>query len=683
MSAVETQTQPEFRGTQDQKKVARWIYNLMVLQGAFYQLDTPIRQTRERLVRYFLEQGLARREEKARERIEKAIQANPHIFARAEEDGEVVYLTTRRGRAPELQPPTPPAYTYPRFYEPPPEARQPRRRVRVQQPMYARYWLEAALEETRRRLEADRKRRQEMLARIAAQQAALKAALEAQKRAMEQTVKPVPPEEEVEVVTAEGPAELPPVEAPPEPTEAEAVVEAAEPVEAPPEPAEAEAVVEAAEAEAVEVPEAPKPTIEPVAPPEPVEVEAPPEPRVRYEPQVFLPDGRVLDLTRSTEELLLEFQGLIEDTLRLRLESDVQVAHFGGEWMLEEQVGRLSKGDLRRIQEYLGELGRPLSDLELLTDVLHKRPGHPRFEVDRFVLNYRLLREREFEFVGTSSRRLWALRGMVDVGNPVMKPADIAQDLAYLEEPYPFNQPLTEGEPRWQHFLTFYEYLNGMLPYDRYAKQVLPPPVEEGQRLALLTFRIPQIGEEVQVALHYPSEGRGGFLLGFEDFFQNYLVPGALVAIEPVEEDHTFAILFLEGQPQTRRLLTFDRKRKTFSFQDVTFRCAVDDALLLDEERFGALEGQKLLKRNLRRQPLEVLDWAFRLIGDPLEGDRGTIYWATLYDLQAAVNLQVPFSEEYLRYILQDEDRPEFYLDEEILESEGYEAYFYDPNQVR
>ncbi|MGC8874575.1 MAG: hypothetical protein ACP5SI_09055, partial [Chloroflexia bacterium] len=87
----------EFQGKEEERRLAEEIFRLMALQGAALDLDTPIRQSLSSLVEYFCQKNPQWDQETAARRIEAALGANSHIFAREEREGEVIYMTTRRG----------------------------------------------------------------------------------------------------------------------------------------------------------------------------------------------------------------------------------------------------------------------------------------------------------------------------------------------------------------------------------------------------------------------------------------------------------------------------------------------------------------------------------------------------------------------------------------------------------
>ena len=106
--------------------------------------------------------------------------------------------------------------------------------------------------------------------------------------------------------------------------------------------------------------------------------------------------------------------------------------------MMEDRVPRFSRGDLRRIKEYLQEQEQPLTDDVLVQDVLGVRPGTPDFDLMRFAVNFRLSREhREFEFVGTTNQRFWSTSGLPPIGTKRRKPNEIGTDYRHLLDEAP------------------------------------------------------------------------------------------------------------------------------------------------------------------------------------------------------------------------------------------------------
>lgn len=391
--------------------------------------------------------------------------------------------------------------------------------------------------------------------------------------------------------------------------------------------------------------------------------------------------GVVVDLTLHPDEIYDEFGLYFEDALHAALQQDFRFVSFGPDWFLEDMVERFSKGDLRRIKEYIVEAGEPLPDQVLLADLFGKRPNDPDFEFLRFSLNYRLFREkRDFEFLGVNTDRLWSTGDLPPVGLQKRRASEIGSDYRYLEEPelHPEAPALeTAAEAHSiEHFVTYYEYDNGILPYDEEAKRIFPWPLLEDQHAALIKFTIPQLYATFNAELRYPTSSRGGWITGLDVFFQENLVPGAKIIIGPTEQENAFTIDYVTAPVQEADLLQLDERRNRFVFAPTTFAVEVSDKWILSRVRFPKLQNMKRLDEKERKRPELVVANAFEHVGERTGEPSEPRYWAVLDDLLAVVNIERPFSAEYLRSILDSDQNEQFYRDEE----EG-DAFFYEPKK--
>jgi hypothetical protein len=537
----------EFHGSEEERHLAEEIFRLMALQGAAVALDTPIRQSLRNLADYFCRKNPQWDQEMAARRIEAALGKNSHIFAREEREGEVIYMTTRRGN-PAMATPAP--SLPPRVRHPAPEnaTATPRRRP-VRRPPMSPFWVRTAVRQM-------------------------------------------------------------------EPVRASAV-------SAPP----AEPTLPAVEEVAISA----------------VTVREKPATEIR------LPDGTVIDLALETAEIFALHGERIGRILKEALERDFRLISFGDQWYLEEAVEHLSKGRLAEVRRYIQEEGVPLSDETILGDLFFKTPRDPDYGLWAFSLNARLLREKkDFEFVGVPGANLWAVKGLPAIGTRLLKASDLGQDYAFLlEEP-----PVPEPPAQLEHFLTFYEYRYGVLPYDAQARAFFPPPLLEEQRSAYLTFEVPQHYEAYTVELRYPSGNRGGWLWGLEELFHSSLVPGALILIARTERPDVYTLQYIATDAQERRLLVYDERKERYVFDEITFYCEVEESLLLSEERFGRLRNSKPLSPAQRRRPADVVAHAFTLIGKEKDGQ----FRATLEELFPVVNIERPFSMAFLQRVLHEVD---------------------------
>jgi hypothetical protein len=622
-----------FAGAAEDKKIASALFDAMRGQGRFMSVDEPIRVDIDSLTKFL--QGQFDAIDSAR--VRAVVDKNPKVFAVEEREELVLVLTTRTGRAP-----VPRAvdglHTFAqRMMTPLPKPEVPIAPPRPR-PRVANQWgdithLLDPLEMAKPDIDFD-----------------VPAIVVSEPVVAPEPIRPVPveiptpapevirakpaPQEDVVVAPRVREVEVPP--APPvQPPAVDIVVE---PAVAPP-------VVEVA---AVVVP------VAPVAPP------PPPAPEVRL--PVIHP---------------AKFEGIddvtLAETVADRLIADPRVANFGDRWMLEDRVPRFSRGDLRRLREYLQEQEQPLTDDALAQDVLGGRPGSPDFEVLRFAVNVRLSKEhREFDFVGTRDQRFWSTGSLPQIGTTRRKPNEIGTDYRFLLDESPAVPGAAPASV--DHILTFYEYSLGLLPFDEHLQAILPGPLLPNQRSAVFTFESMQTYTTYLVELRYPTPNRGGFILGLDDFYNESLVPGALITIEPTANNGHYQVKFLPAPAQSARLLELEERRGRYVFRPTTYACGVMDEYLLTEERFPNYGSEKPLEEKVRRRPEAIVAATFERLGHKSDGPG---FVASFEDLMTAVNIERPFSERYLRSILENDETGAFALD-----PDGQDAYTYVPGST-
>jgi hypothetical protein len=424
----------------------------------------------------------------------------------------------------------------------------------------------------------------------------------------------------------------------------------------------------------------------PVAPPR--RPQAPTPPPVPAAPvftgpvEVAIPTANgpvTVDLRDPVDEILLDdavaeaLEQLIESTIG----ADARMVRFGSEMFPEESVQRFSKGDFRRIKEYLDEpeTGGLASDRDIMADVLNRRVDFPDYERLRFSVNYRMLKEKkDFEFVGVDSDRLWISAGTSPVTPPARKPAEIGQDYRFLEDPaiVAGEEESAKASGPVHYSLTYYEYENGVLPYDSRFKSVFPGAIFEDQRSSLIRFEIPQLYAAIVGELRYPAGNRGGFIMGLRDLFVEHMVPGAKFALVPTDRgEDIFEVHFNRADEREVNLLQFDDRKSRYVFRPVSFAIEADPAMLPTQDKLGKLHNQKKLDESERKRPDAVIANAFDIVGEKNEGK----LWAVFDDLYAAVNIERPISRSWLLSLLSGA-YPVFYPDETT-----EEAYFYDPER--
>lgn len=423
----------------------------------------------------------------------------------------------------------------------------------------------------------------------------------------------------------------------------------------------------------VELEDLPLPVIEPLV--EEVIVVAEPEPEP--EPAVEVPApavARTITTSVAAPTDVTDVDDLnLAIAIRERLGADPRVANFGEQWLMEDRVPRFSRGDLRRLRDYMQEKEQPLTDDDLTQDVLGVRPGAVDFELTRFALNYRLSNEhREFEFVGTANQRFWSTSGLPQIGTTRRKLTEIGTDYRFLLDQEASGAHRSRASV--DRTLTFYEFIHGLLPYDSAMQELLPAPLVPGQKSAVLTFECPQSFTTYLVELRYPTPNRGGFFLGLDDFYTENLVPGAIISIARTDNDGHYRVEYLPEAAQGDQLLELDERRALrYVFRPTTYACGIDGTMILNEARFSGLAGEKPLDEKIKRRPESVVAATFERTGE----ERGGNYSVEFMKLLAGVNVERPLSEGALRSILENDDTGAFSLD-----PEGDDVYTYVPGNT-
>jgi hypothetical protein len=581
---VAEQTVPEiaYEGSSAQKALAERVFQVIRAQGMFTSDYAPIRVRLD---------ALAAALEASDDDLRATVEANGGVFALERADDVTWVVSTRLGRPPVQMVPDSRHTFAERFMTPEPAPERPLRTEKPTPEIIIHTEVVEAIEEA------------------AEEEIEVEAELRVEGFEFEEGVS-------VELVT---PAEAVAVEEAP-------VVEEA--VTAKPERA-AEAVVEA---EPVEMHEAVEQKVEAVEAVEQEVEEAPTEPA----PAVV----QLTDLSGYDD-------AAVAAAIRTTLRSDSRVVSFGDQWMPEERVERLSRGNLRSLADYINEQEQPLTDDVLVQDVLGMRRSASDFAAMRFSLNYRLSSERNFEFLGTHDQPFWGTTDLPTIGTTRRKASDIGTDYRYLVDEVPERTVEPRSVTSVEHTLSFYEFTYGLLPLDAEMQALLPAPVMPDQRSAVLMVEIPQFENSVYlVEVRYPTHNRGGFILGLDDFYEEKLVPGALISIEATDNDGQYKIEYLEDKEHQDRFLELDdRRAPKYVFRPLSYDTAVNDEWLVTESRFPRFGNEKPLSEKQRRHIEQVVEETFLRVGD----EDGGKWIATLTDLLVAVNVERPASDAYLR----------------------------------
>lgn len=586
-----------FNGTKKIKDTASTAFNVMRARGAFMSDDAAIRVPMAALAEYI---------EVTEKVMKDVVEQNPEVFAiENDAEGNAIIVTTRVGRIPLDIEPVNEHDLKARFMTPEPKP-APRPRPVREVVRTNEGWSTFVGDN----FEFDDEEEDEEFGFAEPADEAIAAEEPAAEAAVADAIDPEPI---VETVATE------------EPVVPEVVDE--------PAPVADEEEIPAQQAEAEPV------SPDPVEPVEDVRPEIPVFEEVITTPTPARPLGERTDFSDADDEALTEM-------LERQFSGHSHVAFFGGRWMTTDRAHRLSRGNVRDIRQYIEEQEQPLTDEMIVEDVLRVRPGNAEYANTVFGLNYWLSRERDFEFVGTRDQRFWSVADLPPLGTTLRKPNDIGSDYRFLTDGVDPETVAHRSVESVDHTVSFYEWNLGLLPYDDKMQTLFPAPMLADQRSAVFTFEIPQLYTTYLVELRYPTPTRGGFFLGLDDLYFDSLVPGAIISISATENDGHYKVEYLTNDEQSDRLLEIEEKRPRYHFRPTTYACGVDDAWLLNEDRFPNLAGTKPMSDRERRKIATVVETTFERVG--IEDGNGG-YLASFEDLIAAINIERPVSESLLR----------------------------------
>ncbi len=381
----------------------------------------------------------------------------------------------------------------------------------------------------------------------------------------------------------------------------------------------------------------------------PQAVEVTPEPVAATDSNVLrLSDGTPIDLNLSVDELIAQNGDVLQRELARALDNDPlrRVVGFGPLRYNADALPSFGKNDLRRIRDYIVEQGEPVTDAAIAQDVYRERPGSTSFDVFCFGLSQRLSREKDFEFVGSAAQRQWSAKGLATLGSKRVKASDLGPFYAHLAEGFDGTEP---SDGRVSHYLSFFEWEYGVLPLNRAFASIVPEPLLADQQSVIVRMETPQHYAVYLAEVRYPRANRGGWIWGLEEFFREYLVPGALITLAQGNKTGQLVLTYEDSQGVEERLLHLEEKRNRFVFLPTTYYVAVDDDLLLSQRRYGKFRNLKPLPMNDRKKFDVVLEHVFETVGEQLGTKQEPLFWAQFDELLLAVNVLRHTSAEYLQ----------------------------------
>jgi hypothetical protein len=255
--------------------------------------------------------------------------------------------------------------------------------------------------------------------------------------------------------------------------------------------------------------------------------------------------------------------------------------------------------------------------------------------------------------VGTTTQRQWSAKGLPTLGSKRVKASDLGPFYAHLVEGFDDTEA-TDGEVL--HYLSFFEWEYGVLPLNQAFASVVPDALLPDQQSVIVRVETPQQYGVLLAEVRYARANRGGWIWGLEEFFREYLVPGALITLARGNEEGQLVLTYGEAQSVEDRLLHLEEKRNRFVFLPVTYYAAVDDDLLLSQRRYGKFRNLKPMPMNDRKKFDVVLEHVFETVGEQLGTKTEPLFWVQGNELLLALNVLRPTSAAYMQQALEQND---------------------------
>ena len=380
--------------------------------------------------------------------------------------------------------------------------------------------------------------------------------------------------------------------------------------------------------------------------------------------RINLPQGISIDLAQPTATIMALHGDAIVSAMRGVIEKDStkRIAIFGNQTAYEHEVRSFSKNDLRQITEYIeSEMGKPVEDTDILVNVLRVNRRAADFEKQRFALNFRML--KDLEFVGVAGANLWATRKLLDkVGaNKRFKSADMAGFVNHLEEGFDDSTTVTtveaiQAKGSVTHTLTFFEWEYGILPLTDALAAILPSQVINRQSAAVVEFEVPQHSFSVSINMRFPVGNRGGWLQGFDEFFRDVLVPGAILTFKRTSKPNVVSVTYAEADERTEQLLYIDdsKKKSKFAFGELAINCEVDEDMLPTQLAVGRIRRIKFFEISERKNINTLIDHIFMGFGEEVGTKQEPVYRMSFEQLFNVMSIYRSITRSYLMHALHE-----------------------------
>lgn len=307
-----------------------------------------------------------------------------------------------------------------------------------------------------------------------------------------------------------------------------------------------------------------------------------------------------LELDVDPDQIYQLYNYDVERKLTKRLELLEEFIRLGKQWFLKSLMMELNIGHMH-LAEALLEMndGGPLSPEQIIPDLDMDSSVNP--EVQRFSLNYALLKDGRFDEIAPVGQVAWFLRRMEP--DPVR---ETPERLRYT--PLPYDRALLSpqllalerelddewselepvGTPEATTLLITYPHVRaGTLPLSSRNRPLFPPSNSPRQRVIFIDE---STGQEIPAWV--VQEAR--YIYGFDKWFKENEIPvGGYIYLRPGPKPGVIILNYDRRRPQrewVRLAAVFDNQLK-FELSRRSIGCGYDDLLIVGTDLITAVDA--------------------------------------------------------------------------------------------
>lgn len=300
------------------------------------------------------------------------------------------------------------------------------------------------------------------------------------------------------------------------------------------------------------------------------------------------------------EALYQRFESQVSRKVTEALEKRDAFIRLGNQWFVKELMAEVNIGHLHLAEAVLEmNEGGPLPTDEILVH-LDMDAGLDA-SVQRFSLDYALLKDGRFDEVGPPGKVSWYLQRLEP--DAVKSPPELLEYSPIEYDPSLLSPQLLllerELDDEWSDLepaamvrptilsLTYPHRWAGTLPLSSRTRPLFPSGISAHQRITLIDEQSQQ-----EIEAWIVQEGR--YVYGLSKWFAENEIPiGGFITLKPGPESGIVLIDFDRRRPQREwvRLASVDNNRLKFELERRSVSCGYDDLLIVGTDYVAALEA--------------------------------------------------------------------------------------------